>query len=94
MSKKIHYAWLYACLLPTFAFVGLFLVYPAFEAFRISFLDWSTSNYLHPSYVGLDNYKTLLGDRAFLNSFLILLAFLAWHIVVLQGGVHRGRLPH
>lgn len=85
MSKKFHYAWLYACLLPTFAFVGLFLVYPAFEAFRISFLDWSTSNYLHPRFVGLDNYKELLSDRAFLNSFLILLAFLVWHIVVLQG---------
>ncbi|THF77571.1 carbohydrate ABC transporter permease [Cohnella fermenti] len=90
MSKKIDYVWLYACLLPTFAFVGVFLLYPAIEAFRMSFLDWSMTNYLHPRYAGLDNYAELLKNAEFRNSFLILLAFMLWNIVVLQGASIMG----
>ncbi|MFD0711689.1 carbohydrate ABC transporter permease [Paenibacillus sp. GCM10027626] len=85
MGKNIRYIYIYACLLPSFAFVGLFLMYPAIEAFRISFLDWSTTNYLHPRFSGLDNYVQVLQDPVFRQSFLILLAFLSWHVIVLQG---------
>jgi len=85
MSKAMRNAWIYACLFPTFFFIGLFLLYPSIEAFRISFLDWSTSNYLNPRFAGLDNYAELLRDPIFRKSFVILIAFLLWHIIVLQG---------
>lgn len=76
---------LYLCLLPGFAFIGLFLVYPSWEAFRISFLDWNMRNYLHPKYVGFANYVQVLGDPVFRNSFFVLLAFVLWALVIYQG---------
>lgn len=75
----------YLCLVPTFAFIGLFLVYPSLEAFRISFLDWNMRNYMNPHFIGLDNYVTLLSDPVFLKSFLTLGYFLVWMLIIHQG---------
>jgi len=76
--------YIYLCLLPSFAFVALFLVYPAFEAFRISLYDWTMRNYYNPSFNGFGNYADALRDPVFLDSFWILAIFLAWMIVVIQ----------
>ncbi|MCC3375845.1 carbohydrate ABC transporter permease [Cohnella sp. REN36] len=75
----------YMCLLPGFFFIGLFLVYPAWEAFRMSFLDWNMRNYLHPEYVGFANYVQVLGDPVFRKSFAVLLVFVMWALVIFQG---------
>ncbi|GBF75178.1 hypothetical protein PA598K_03564 [Paenibacillus sp. 598K] len=75
----------YLCLVPTFAFIGLFLVYPSLEAFRISFLDWNMRNYMNPQFIGVDNYVTLLSDPVFLQSFLTLGYFLIWMLIIHQG---------
>ncbi|HZG57782.1 sugar ABC transporter permease [Paenibacillus sp.] len=80
----MKHRYIYLCLLPSFAFVGLFLVYPAFEAFRISLYDWTMRNYYNPSFSGFQNYVDALRDPVFLNSFWILAIFLAWMIVVIQ----------
>lgn len=81
-GNKIY---LYLCLLPTFLFIGLFLVYPSFEAFRISFLDWNMRNYMNPRFVGLQNYIELLGDPIFLQTFVTLGYFLLWALIIHQG---------
>ncbi|MBB6669784.1 carbohydrate ABC transporter permease [Cohnella nanjingensis] len=85
MTKKVHYVYIYACLFPSFILIGLFMLYPALEAFRMSFLDWNMTNYLHPESVGFDNYIEVFKDAIFRNSFLILLVFMIWHIIILQG---------
>ncbi|MDI4647001.1 carbohydrate ABC transporter permease [Cohnella hashimotonis] len=75
----------YLCLLPTFLFVGVFLVYPTFEAVRISFLDWNMRNYYNPEFVGFSNYKEIFSNDVFIDSFRVLAIFLGWQLVVLQG---------
>ncbi|BBH22024.1 binding-protein-dependent transport systems inner membrane component [Paenibacillus baekrokdamisoli] len=81
MKSKVAYL----CLLPTFLFVCVFLVYPTFEAIRISFLDWNMRDYYHPTFVGLANYREIFNSEVFINSFKVLLIFLVWALVVLQG---------
>ncbi|MDD5220847.1 MAG: sugar ABC transporter permease [Candidatus Bipolaricaulis sp.] len=54
----------YAYLLPAFLILGAFVFYPFFSAFRLSLFKWSS---LKPpgTFIGLDNYRYLFGDKYF-----------------------------
>ncbi|MDD5265414.1 MAG: sugar ABC transporter permease [Candidatus Bipolaricaulis sp.] len=54
----------YWYLLPAFLILGAFVFYPFFSAFRLSLFKWSS---LKPpgTFIGLDNYRYLFGDKYF-----------------------------
>ncbi|HDS28885.1 MAG TPA: sugar ABC transporter permease, partial [Candidatus Acetothermia bacterium] len=57
----------YAYLLPSMVILGVFVFYPFFSAFRLSLFRWSS---LNPpgNWVGLQHYRYLFGNRAFIKS--------------------------
>ena len=80
----------YLLLLPTYLLVGGFLLYPTYEAFRMSLLDWSMADYLQPLFIGLGNFAQLFADPNFINSFKVLLIFLLWNLIVYQAASVMG----
>ncbi|NCB02617.1 MAG: sugar ABC transporter permease, partial [Spirochaetia bacterium] len=73
MGKKkkymaVHLDWHgYIFILPTLIFFSVFLIYPMINAFYLSVQSW---NLLGPkTFVALENFKNLLQDTRFLNSF-------------------------
>jgi raffinose/stachyose/melibiose transport system permease protein len=66
----------YPWLLPALALIGLILAYPIAKVVQYSFTDRTT--FLDGGFVGLDNYRDLLGDelfwRAFKNNLILLLS--------------------
>ena len=79
--------YVYLALLPGFALIAVFLVYPAVQAFLTSLKEWDLANYMHPQYIGILNYQDLLRDRQFWRSFVILFYFIAWGLLVPQSVV-------
>ncbi|HET8893345.1 MAG TPA: sugar ABC transporter permease [Gaiellaceae bacterium] len=55
----------YAFIAPSLVIIGVFLVYPMFQALRFSFEDYSV---FHSDWVGIANYRTLIHDSAFWNA--------------------------
>ena len=77
LAKQIRKAkWCYIALVPTFAFLFTFTLYPAITGVYRSFFRWKTKNYFAPVFTGFGNYVKLLGDEEFWISFGILLIFI------------------
>ncbi len=55
-------------ILPTFIIIALFIYYPAFEAFYLSFFKVATFGN-RKMFVGLENYLNLFSDKAYLKAF-------------------------
>jgi multiple sugar transport system permease protein len=55
----------YLFILPNLIFVCVFLIYPLFETFKLSFYDASINT---STFVGLQNYVEIFNDDVFLNS--------------------------
>jgi len=63
--KKNIYAFLFV--LPALAFIFIFMIYPLFDAFHLSFFDWKLIG--EKKFVGLENYiKLFLDNRIFYTS--------------------------
>lgn len=58
---------------PAIAVAGTFLLYPALRAGYLSFTDWNLLS--DPSWIGVENFTELPGDRAFRNSLLVTLYY-------------------
>lgn len=71
--------WIYLGLLPTFFLLGVFNLYPAFEAIRKSFFYWKMSNLKGVKFIGFDNYIRLFSDGEFWHAFLNLGIFVIWN---------------
>lgn len=56
----------YFYMFPAVVFVGIFLLYPAAYTLYVSFTDWDGLN--PPQFVGLQNYLSLVRERAFSTS--------------------------
>lgn len=63
-KRKRNLIW-YAFLLPSFLGILLFMVYPIFESFRLSFYQ---SNGTIEKFIGLYNFQTVLTSKPFWNS--------------------------
>lgn len=82
LGKRIWKArWSYAALIPTFAFLFTFTLYPALLGIYRSLFRWKTNNYFTPKFAGVDNYVRLLGDSDFWESFGVLLVFIVWGFI-------------
>ncbi len=57
----------YLLILPTLIFLLTFNYYPAFSGLYHAFTDWNPVG--HSPWVGLENFRFLMGDRFFLSSF-------------------------
>ena len=56
-------------LLPGVAMFAIFTIYPIVKLFFMSFLQWDFGSMLSHSFVGLENYKAVLGDETFRIAF-------------------------
>lgn len=54
--------------LPAFAIFATFYIYPFFEMFHLSLYQWGGIG--PKTFVGLENFKTLMGDKVFWDSFI------------------------
>ena len=66
--------WVWLFLVPTIVLYGLFTVYPIIGSYWYSFLDWNGFDAIK-TFVGLENYREVLKDEFFWNSFKITLIF-------------------
>ncbi|MGI6768578.1 MAG: carbohydrate ABC transporter permease [Bacilli bacterium] len=62
-------------LLPSFIILTIFVIFPLLFSIKNSFYD--SNKYMAPKYVGLQNYITILADKAFLKSLFVGLKFVA-----------------
>lgn len=72
----------YLFLLPSLIGFIAFFAIPAIRGFWISFHDWdllSPPGYV-PEFIGLGNYRRLLGDSQFHNSLIVTLKYVLWNI--------------
>jgi len=67
----------YLFLLPGLLLFALFIVYPMLYSLRISFYDWNVIKPVKSVFIGLDNYRTLLGDAIFRRATLNTLVYTA-----------------
>jgi len=72
----------YVFILPTVIFFLVFLIYPMANAFFLSLFKW---NLLSPRvYIGLKNFKKLVGDPRVLNSLWVTLHFTVLSVIFLN----------
>lgn len=58
----------YLMLLPTFAVIGIFMIYPIFNTFLLSTQDYILTDPEAGKFIGLKHFKELLGDPTFLKA--------------------------
>jgi multiple sugar transport system permease protein len=75
LSRMWADRWIYVFLLPTLTLVGAFTIYPVIASIWFSLLDWNGFERAG-TYIGLGNYKELVGDPLFWNAFRNTLVFL------------------
>ena len=52
-------------LLPGLLVFGIFTIYPILKLFIMSFFEWDFGSMLSHRFIGLENYKEVLGDEYF-----------------------------
>ncbi len=62
-------------LLPGLLIFGIFTVYPIFKLFIMSFFKWDFGSMLEQQFIGMQNYKEVLGDTYFRTSFVNTLVY-------------------
>ena len=67
MQQKKQWRIVLPFLAPAVLFYSLFIVYPYLDAFRISLMDWRGVS-MNMTFIGLGNFRELLGDANFWNS--------------------------
>ncbi len=86
LSAAAHDAWrhraLYIYVLPFALLTVVFGLWPIAEGIRVAFLDSSTALGDAPSYVGLANFRSVLGEPAFVSSLWRTLVFTAVSVVL------------
>lgn len=67
-QKQKERVFLACCVLPALIGFTVFILYPAFQVFRMSFYKWSGGTG-KKSFIGLDNFKTLFSRDLFWTAF-------------------------
>lgn len=75
-SKKFYYLYLF----PTFILLIIFSYYPAFDAIRNSFFEWSAQGTKY--YVGLDNFRAMIKDTILIASIKNMIILLIFGIII------------
>ncbi len=71
MKKKafINQAQIFGLLLPGLLIFGIFTLYPILKLLIMSFFEWDFGSMFQHHFIGLDNYREVLGDQAFQIAF-------------------------
>jgi multiple sugar transport system permease protein len=73
--------------LPTFVFFCIFIIWPVGYSFYLGFYEWNPLD-PEPYYIGLDNYRELLGSADFLRVVVNTIVFVLGDlVVVIVGGM-------
>ena len=68
VKKRKNLVWSIAFILPALSLLFVFLLYPVFEAVKLSFYKWTGIASAKPIFIGLENYKAVvLYDRRIFN---------------------------
>lgn len=70
---------LYLLMTPSIILYGLCCITPLFIALYYSFFNWNGG--INMDFIGLSNYKTLIGDTQFWSAFLNNLEFILWNVI-------------
>lgn len=74
-------AFICCCTIPTFVLYAIFVLYPVFNMFYLSFHDWD--GLLGAKiFIGLDNYKTLFQDVRFGNAFVHTITYIFFVTII------------
>ncbi len=88
-SPRLQEAWrhrtLYLFVLPFAILVVVFGLWPIAQSIVLSFASSSTAFRLNPTYVGLDNFRTIFADRRFVASLNVTLLYTAISVVLNVG---------
>lgn len=68
-KSKLNRFQIMILLLPGLCIFSLFTVYPIIRLFLMSFFDWNFGSMLNQPFIGLNNYRDVLGDKLFLTTF-------------------------
>ncbi|MPQ42728.1 carbohydrate ABC transporter permease [Clostridium tarantellae] len=68
MNSKKRKIFLAMCVIPAVVLFAIFMLYPIFKGFTMSLYEWSGLSG-EPVFIGFDNFKTMLGDRYFIQAF-------------------------
>jgi ABC-type sugar transport system permease subunit len=71
--------------LPSFIFFGIFIAWPVFYSFYLGFYDWNPLD-PKPVFIGLANYRELIGSPTFLRVIFNTLIFTVGDLVLVVGG--------
>ncbi len=71
--KKSTWIWIF--LLPTVILYGLYTIYPIIISYWYSLVEWNGFD-SHQKFVGIQNYRQVLADPLFWNSFKVTLLFM------------------
>ena len=82
-NNKKNTPWLF--LLPGLLFFALYVIFPIFQSFNISFYKWDGMG--KAEYVGLKNYQKLFNDRAFEISLWNNLKWLVLYLLAIPAGL-------
>ncbi len=75
--------WLF--LAPGVAFFALYVIFPIFQSFNISFYQWDGLG--EPRFIGTQNYRELLDDRAFYTSLRNNVLWLVLYLLAIPAGL-------
>lgn len=70
----------FAFILPSLVGFGVFFLYPAIGSLQISFHEWNLLR--DPKFVGLENFRDLVGDRRFWRSLSVTASYVLWNIPI------------
>lgn len=84
MRKKKNLFWSIAFILPALSLVCVFLLYPVFEAMKLSLYKWTGIARAKPLFIGIENYKAVFQSPRFWLSMRNSLFFMIGGFVVLM----------
>ena len=67
--------WIWLLLTPTIVFYGVYTVYPIIASYFYSLVDWNGFE-AHKTFVGLQNFRDVIADPLFWNSFKVTILFI------------------
>ena len=78
MTKKKTAFWVAVFLLPNLIGFFTFIVFPLLSSLAISFTNWDLISTME--FVGIDNYKQLIGDKEFWAAFTHTITFIIGYL--------------
>lgn len=84
VKKRKNLVWSIAFILPALSLLFVFLLYPVFEAVKLSFYKWTGIASAKPVFIGLENYKAVFQSPNFWLSMRNALFFMIGGFLILM----------